>query len=236
MKSYNRFMELRGVSICSKNSSDCILKDVDLSFPHSGMFFIKGKNNSGKSSLLSVLAGLSKPSTGELIFCGTSLYQQGQSFQESYRNEMISFVSQKDDLLEDVTVYDNIALSYQLRNRIPDIQEIKENLSLNDIKDVDGFLKKKTSCLSGSERQKIRIVRALVKGVKILLVDELSSMDKEAEEGILKVLKKLSDDILVIAVSNDEDIIKEYSLGTIELSDGTFKADSAKSITSILCK
>lgn len=221
-------MELRGVSICSKNSSDCILKDVDLSFPHSGMFFIKGKNNSGKSSLLSVLAGLSKPSTGELIFCGTSLYQQGQSFQESYRNEMISFVSQKDDLLEDVTVYDNIALSYQLRNRIPDIQEIKENLSLNDIKDVDGFLKKKTSCLSGSERQKIRIVRALVKGVKILLVDELSSMDKEAEEGILKVLKKLSDDILVIAVSNDEDIIKEYSLGTIELSDGTFKADFAK--------
>lgn len=228
MQSYNRFLELRGVSLCSKDSSDCILKDVELSFPHSGFFFIKGKNNSGKSALLSVLAGSDKPRTGEFIFCGTSLYQQKRSFQESYRNEMVSFVSQKDDLLEDRTVYDNIALSYQLRNRIPDIQEIKENLSLVDIKDVDAFLKRKTFFLSGSERQKVRIVRALVKGVKIFLVDELSSMDKESEEGIFKVLKKLSSDFLVIAVCNDEDIIKQYSPGMVELIDGTCKADFVK--------
>lgn len=68
MKSNTEFLELKNISKQAEDSS-VILKDINLSFPHSGLFFLYGKSNSGKSTLLSILAGLNRPTSGQVLFC-----------------------------------------------------------------------------------------------------------------------------------------------------------------------
>lgn len=223
MQSNTEFMELKNVSKQAEDSY-VILNDINLSFPHSGLFFLYGKSNSGKTTLLSILSGLDRPTSGQVLFCRTSIYEQKQSYLDSYRNEMIAFLSQNDILIDSKTVYENIALSYQSGNRIPDREEIQNTLALLNIENIDSFLNRKASSLSASEKEKVRIAEGLVRNTKILLIDGLSSsLDTESEKNILEILKSISEKRLVILSGHQPEIIKPYANGLVELSDKTCK-------------
>lgn len=137
---------------------------------------------------------------------------------------MIAFLSQNDALIDSKTVYENIALSYQSGNRIPDRREIQNTLALLNIEDIDSFLNRKASSLSASEKEKVRIAESLVRNTNILLIDGLSSsLDTESEKKILGILKNISEEHLVILSGHQLEIIKPYASGIIELSDKTCK-------------
>ena len=227
---YSRFLRL--VDVCKKvgkSNKTSILNNISLEFPNHGMFFLSGKNGSGKTTLLSVIGGLNRPTEGKIYVCEKSLYDQKKSFLEEYRNEFVSFIFQDNNLIERMTVLENISLSYQLQNQKPDIDEIKEKLLQVNITDVDGFLTKKISSLSGGEKQKVCIVRALVKKVRILIADEpSSSLDSESENEIYSILKKVSRDILVLVTSHDSELIEKYNDGIIKMENGKIvKSDLA---------
>ena len=209
-----------------------LLRNINLSFPNKGMYFLTGKNGSGKSTLLSIIGGLNKPSNGEIYFCGKSIYNQKRSYLESYRNEITGFIFQDNNLIEKKSVYDNLALSYQLKNKKVNSNEIIKKLTEVNILNVRTFLNKKVSSLSGGEKQKVCIVRALIKNVKILIADEpSSSLDLESEKEIYNILKSISSKILVIAVSHDKKIVNTYSEGTIELENGTCKKNDLQRVS-----
>jgi ABC-type lipoprotein export system ATPase subunit len=121
---YSRFLRL--VDVCKKvgkSNKTSILNNISLEFPNHGMFFLSGKNGSGKTTLLSVIGGLNRPTEGKIYVCEKSLYDQKKSFLEEYRNEFVSFIFQDNNLIERMTVLENISLSYQLQNQKPDIDE-----------------------------------------------------------------------------------------------------------------
>ena len=101
------------------------LKDVNIVFPEKGMVFIVGKSGSGKSTLLNVIGGIDSYDSGELIIDGLNTKNFSRNDFNSYRNSYIGFIFQEFNVIKNLTVFENIALSLQLKN-----ESIKDNLSL----------------------------------------------------------------------------------------------------------
>lgn len=141
------------------------LKDVNIVFPEKGMVFIVGKSGSGKSTLLNVIGGIDSYDSGELIIDGLNTKNFSRNDFNSYRNSYIGFIFQEFNVIKNLTVFENIALSLQLKN-----ESIKDNydLIMNTIEVVGlkGKEKRKMNQLSGGERQRVAIARALVKILK----------------------------------------------------------------------
>ena len=143
------------------------LKDVNIVFPEKGMVFIVGKSGSGKSTLLNVIGGIDSYDSGELIIDGLNTKNFSRNDFNSYRNSYIGFIFQEFNVIKNLTVFENIALSLQLKN-----ESIKDNydLIMNTIEVVGlkGKEKRKMNQLSGGERQRVAIARALVKNPKVM--------------------------------------------------------------------
>lgn len=197
-------IELRNISkTYSKGNEDEVkaLKNVNLTFNDSGLYFITGKSGSGKSTMLNILGGLDSVSDGQVIVDGECLDTLLCNQLDEYRKNKVGFIFQNFNLIEELSVGENIALALDLKGEKTDIEKIRHALKAVDL---DGYEKRKASKLSGGQKQRVAMARALVKSPDIILADEpTGNLDSATSQTIFELLKELSKERLVIVVSHD---------------------------------
>ncbi|NWN46099.1 ATP-binding cassette domain-containing protein [Candidatus Phytoplasma pruni] len=202
------------------------LNNVSLKLPNKGLIFILGKSGSGKSTLLNLLGGLDKYDSGDILINKFSTQEWKQNDLDNYRNGVIGFIFQEFNLMESMNVYENIALANELQGQKPDNKLIYELLKEMEL---SGYEERKINELSGGQKQRIAIARALVKKPEIILADEpTGNLDSKTSEQIFNILKKLSQDRLVLIVSHDAESAFKYGNRVIELKDGQIIEDLTK--------
>ncbi len=200
------------------------LDHVSLTFPDHGMIFLLGKSGSGKSTLLNVVGGLDTYDGGELIIRGRSSKSFKRSDFDSYRNTFIGFIFQEYNILDEFSVGANIALALELQGQRATEDRINEILAEVDLA---GYGNRKPNELSGGQKQRVAIARALIKQPQIIMADEpTGALDSTTGDQVLKTLKKLSREKLVIVVSHDRDFAEQFGDRIIELSDGRVISDT----------
>jgi len=217
-------LKLNGVSksyITSSNRVDA-LTDINISFGTNGLVFILGASGSGKTTLLNLIGGLDTSSSGDILINNKKISNDRSSL-ELYRNNYISFVFQDFNLLPNLTVYENISMVCCEQ----DFEHAKEKVAdiLNKV-NLGGYENRYPNQLSGGEIQRVVIARALFKNSSIILADEpTGNLNKENSKNVLEILKKISNEKLVIVVSHNEDLAYEYADRIIKLEDGKITHD-----------
>ena len=203
------------------------LKNVSFDLPSSGMVVILGKSGCGKSTLLNILGGLDRFDSGDVECFGKSLKSLSRKELDDYRNSCVGFVFQEYNLIPELDVFDNIALPLQLQGQTDNDEKVKSALEQVG---MSGFERRKVEELSGGQKQRVAIARALVKDAKIILADEpTGALDSHSGENILKILKWISQEKLVVLVTHDRDFAERYGDRIIELADGVVIRDSGDS-------
>ena len=164
-----------------------VLNDLSINFPRFGLVAVVGKSGSGKSTLLNLIAGIEKPSNGKVLIDGRELnYSQIDKYQQSY----ISYVYQFYNLIESLTVYENLILLSEIKGRTVSLNYLKtitERLKITPL--LDCF----PSELSGGQKQRLSIARVFLKNPPILIFDEATSaLDNESEKVVQESLEKLA--------------------------------------------
>lgn len=200
----------------SQSKQDVIANNnISLSFSEKGLIFIVGESGSGKTTLLNILAGLDTQTSGQYIINGKDI----KSFKslDDFRNQCVGFIFQDFNLIEYLTVYENIelVLSLQQQTDKTKISNILEEVGLKD------YENRKINELSGGQKQRVAIARALVKDSDFILADEpTGNLDSKNSKEIFDLLKKISNKKLVIVVSHNQELAKQYAGQIIELKDG----------------
>ncbi len=209
----------------SKNKEDVLaIQDVSLRFNTTGLVFILGKSGSGKSTFLNILGGLDSANTSRIFINGKKLNRFNETILSEYRNTYIGFVFQEYNLLDNLNVYDNIALALEMQNKDVDPETVKDILKKVDL---EGFAERELDELSGGQKQRVAVARALVKNPEIILADEpTGNLDSETSEQIFELFKEISKKKLVICVSHDAEYAYKYADRIIEISDGRVIRDT----------
>jgi len=193
------------------------LNGISLNMNQTGMIFITGKSGSGKSTILNLIGGLDNPTKGTITFFDKQITNFSEKEYDIYRNNYIGFIFQEYNLLENLTVYENVELALSLQNK-------KNNKKIEDALKFVGILELKDRIvteLSGGERQRVAIARCIVKEPSIILADEpTGSLDSQTSKQILNLFKELSRKYLVIIVTHDKESAITYGDKIIELQDG----------------
>ena len=184
------------------------LKDINLIFPDSGFFIIKGKSGAGKTTLLNILAKIDYPSDGKI--------------ESNFEYKIAPIVYQDAQLIDGMSVYDNLNIVAQMYGKSrEDIDKLLKTFEIYELKNKD------VSSISGGERQRLSIIRALLVDSPILLCDEpTANLDKTNSLIVIKKLKELSNEKLVIVSSHDYELYEEYLDGCVELEYGTIITNS----------
>lgn len=172
----------------SGKNSVVALKNLSIDFGSKGLVVILGKSGCGKSTLLNIMGGLDKATTGDLIVSGRSAKTFSASEFDSYRNTYIGMVFQEFNLIDEITVYQNIEITLKLQRKNTDVNTVDEVLSMVGLASL-GY--RRPAELSGGQRQRVALARALLKKPEILLADEpTGSLDVSTSEEVFEVLKK----------------------------------------------
>ena len=181
---------------------------------------ITGESGSGKSTLLNIISCLDNYDEGEMYIFDEDISNYSKTDLEKYRKKYISNIFQNFNLINSYTVYENIELVYLLngykKNKIKDkVNNILNKINLMDYKNT------KVSKLSGGQKQKVAIGRALAKETPIIVADEpTGNLDSKSGNEILQILHEISANKLVIVVTHNYDQIEKYATRKIKMSDG----------------
>lgn len=203
------------------------LQGIDIEFRENEFVSILGPSGCGKTTLLNIIGGLDSYSDGDLIINGksTKLYKSGDW--DSYRNHSIGFIFQSYNLIPHQSVLSNVELALTLSgvSKAERRNRAKEALKKVGLEDQ---INKKPNQMSGGQMQRVAIARALVNDPDILLADEpTGALDSETSVQIMELLKEIAADKLVIMVTHNPDLAKEYSTRIVKLLDGKITDDSA---------
>lgn len=194
------------------------LDGIDLTFPETGFVVILGKSGCGKSTFLNIVGGLDRPTSGEVYINGKGISTLTEKQLDDYRNTYVGFVFQNFNIIENRTVYENIELTLKLQNNEEDVNYIDDVLNTVGL---SGLGYRKPSELSGGQRQKVAIARALIKNPDVILADEpTGSLDSQSGDDLFASLKKLSKTKLVIVVTHDTETAFRYGDRIISMADG----------------
>ena len=203
-----------------------VINNTSLKFDDKGMVAILGNSGCGKTTLLNVIGGLDKPNSGKIFVNGKRMNRLSSSITDSIRNLNIGYIFQNYQLLDDMSVFDNVALVLKMLG-IKNKARIKE--SVNYVLEVVGLYRyrnRPAGMLSGGERQRVGIARAIVKNPKIIIADEpTGNLDSKNSLEIMNIIKAISADKLVILVTHEKDLAHFYSDRIIEVVDGKVTSD-----------
>ena len=202
------------------------LNDISVTFRKNEFASILGPSGSGKTTLLNIIGGLDKYTSGDLSIDGVSTKKYSDLDWDSYRNHKVGFVFQSYNLIPHQTVLQNVMLALTLSGVSKRECMIKSEKILKEV-GLGEHINKKPNQLSGGQMQRVAIARALVNNPDIILADEpTGALDTETSTQIMKLLKKISKNKLVIMVTHNPELAKEYSTRIINLKDGKIISDS----------
>ncbi|MDR0752450.1 MAG: ATP-binding cassette domain-containing protein [Christensenellaceae bacterium] len=200
-----------------------VLKDITLSFEKTGLVAIVGQSGSGKSTLLNCIGGLDEFNFGEYNFLNhENKYTSKSLLKQSSKN--IGFVFQDYQLIDDATVEENILLAIQISRQTRDIEKV------NIVLDAVGMAKynnRKVNTLSAGQKQRIAISRALSINPCVILADEpTGNLDNKNSVQIMRLLRDISKETLVVIVSHNLDLIKTFADRIIEIDNAQIVSDT----------
>ncbi len=206
----------------NKENEFCALKDINLNINSGDIIILKGKSGSGKSTLLSILGGISKPSKGSVLVDNENIAKLPDIFISRYRNEEVGFIFQSFNLINGLDVYDNVQAPMVLKNITSNElkKSVDEALELANIKHKAN---QKVESLSGGEKQRCAIARALVVRPSLILADEpTANLDKSNSLVFVKMLKKFKQLGKSVIVATHDNIFDELDFVTryINIKDG----------------
>ena len=202
------------------------LKDVSLSFRENEFVSILGQSGCGKTTFLNIIGGLDHYTSGDLLINGISTKNYNDKDWDTYRNHQVGFVFQSYNLIMHQSVLSNVELALTLTGVGKAEREKKAIEALKKVGLEDQIHKKPTQ-MSGGQMQRVAIARALVNNPDIILADEpTGALDSETSIQIMDILKEISQEKLVIMVTHNPDLAKEYSNRIIRLKDGQVQSDS----------
>ena len=203
-----------------------VVKNSSIELNNTGLVAILGPSGCGKTTLLNLMGGLDKVSSGNIYIDGKKITRRSSKKVDEIRNLNVGYIFQDYKLVESMTVYENVALSLKILG-IKDKEEIKKRImyTLDKVK-MSRFKNRPVSMLSGGERQRVGIARALVKNPKIIIADEpTGNLDSKNSLEIMNIIKSISNKYLVILVTHEVDLAKFYADRVIELKDGLIVND-----------
>jgi len=206
----------------NKNNSITAVKDINLHIKDGDLIILKGASGSGKSTILSLIAGLCKPTEGEVIVDEKGISKLPDHFLSLYRRENIGFVFQKYNLIPNLSVKDNIILPLIPDNPDEDIlntklQEVMERFTISHKKDII------VRNLSGGEQQRVAICRSMINNPKIIIADEpTANLDEKLSLDFIDILKQLKENGKTIIIATHDPLFfnLDFASKTIDIKNG----------------
>ena len=202
------------------------LKGIDIEFRKSEFVSILGQSGCGKTTLLNIIGGLDRYTTGDLMINGKSTKDFKDRDWDLYRNYSVGFVFQSYNLIPHQSVLANVELALTISGYS---KEEKRERAIKALKSVglEDQIHKKPSQLSGGQMQRVAIARAIVNNPDIILADEpTGALDTKTSVQIMDLLKEISKDKLIIMVTHNPELAEKYSNRIIRLVDGKVTDDS----------
>lgn len=202
------------------------LKGINIQFRESEFVSILGQSGCGKTTLLNIIGGLDRYTSGDLIINGKSTKDFKDRDWDAYRNYSIGFVFQSYNLIPHQTILSNVELALTIsgvsrKERKERAIKVLEDVGLKE------QINKKPNQLSGGQMQRVAIARALVNNPDIILADEpTGALDTKTSVQVMEILKKISKDKLIIMVTHNPDLAEKYSSRIIKILDGKITDDS----------
>ena len=202
------------------------LRGIDLCFRKSEFVSILGPSGCGKTTLLNIIGGLDRYTSGDLVINGKSTKEYNDREWDSYRNHKIGFVFQTYNLIPHQTVLSNVELALTLSGVSKQERKKRAKDALTKVGLGDQF-NKKPNQMSGGQQQRVAIARALVNNPDIILADEpTGALDTETSVQIMEILKEISKEKLIIMVTHNPDLAETYSNRIVRMVDGKLFRDS----------
>jgi putative ABC transport system ATP-binding protein len=208
------------------------IEDVTLDIAAGEAVAVMGPSGSGKSTLLNLIAGLDRPTTGSVTVAGQRIDALSETGLARYRRRRIGMIFQFFNLLDDLTVADNVLLPAQLAGMSRSSARRRADELLDRLK-LSQHRQAYPARLSGGQRQRVAIARALVNSPQVLLADEpTGALDSSTGEEIGALLRELNlAGQTMIMVTHNPDLAARYAGRTIEIVDGRFDAATGSGST-----
>ena len=202
------------------------LDNFSLKFRREEFVSILGQSGSGKTTLLNIIGGLDKYDEGDLIINDKSTKSFKEKDWDAYRNNCIGFIFQNYNLITHISILENIEMGMTLSGVGSKEKREKALEALRKV-GLEEHAHKKPNQLSGGQMQRVAIARALATDPDIILADEpTGALDSKTSQQIMKLIKEISKDKLVIMVTHNRQLAEEYSTRIVELKDGKLISDS----------
>lgn len=203
-----------------------VINNTSLELPDKGLVTLLGPSGSGKTTLLNVIGGLDDFNLGSFNINGQKITKKNYHKMDKIRNLSIGYIFQDYKLIDDMSVYDNVAISLKMCG-IKDKSVIKERVDyVLGVLDLYRYRKRPASTLSGGERQRVGIARAIAKNPDIVICDEpTGNLDSKNSIEIMNIIKYISKERLVILVTHEVELAEFYADRIIKIEDGKITND-----------
>jgi putative ABC transport system ATP-binding protein len=227
MNDASELISLADITKVYRGAGQTALSSVSLTIPTGQFAAVMGPSGSGKSTLLNMIAGLDRPTQGEVQVDGVNVNRLGEAALARYRRAKLGFVFQFFNLLDRLTVLDNILLPAQLVGLKPRVAQERAHTLLAQL----GIAEKARaypSRLSGGERQRVAIARALINQPAVLLADEpTGALDSRSGEAVMDMLAQIHrDGQTVLLVTHDAKLAASYASRVLTMRDGRIVDDA----------
>ena len=205
-----------------------IINNTSLELENKGLVAILGQSGSGKTTLLNAIGGLDKVSKGKIYINGKKITRRRTNTVDKIRNLNIGYIFQDYKLIENMSVFDNVAISLRMIG-IKNKKEIEKRVNyVLEAVNMYRYRNRPAQMLSGGEKQRVAIARAIVKNPSIVIADEpTGNLDSKNSLEIMNIIKAISKEKLVILVTHEVDLAKFYATRIVELQDGKIVNDYA---------
>lgn len=221
-------LELRDIKkdyVVEKTTTQA-LKGISIKFREKEFVAILGPSGCGKTTLLNIIGGLDKYTSGDLLINNVSTKEYKDRDWDTYRNHTVGFVFQSYNLIPHQRVGANVELALTISGISKDERKERVRHALEQV-GLSSQIRKRPNTLSGGQMQRVAIARALINNPQIILADEpTGALDSESSVRVMDILKETSNDTLVVMVTHNPDLAYQYATRIIEMKDGEIISDS----------